>query len=272
MAEFKILLEHISEIEGLLDQASAPPSTADPFSPLAPLDAAHRALSEAQGRVEVFEHRAREKDPDRKVYGPKMAERVLEMASRFAAAVEHADELDERLAPLKQQQADALDVERSRREEAAEAAATAAREAAAAAAAARELAGREAAAGQAAAEREERERVAERQRLIAEGAAGIDPRRGAAPAPKAGLSLLEAETMLRANCTAAEHRAALQALHLIGSNAVAHPEEQHFRSVRLLNETFQDTIARHPGGVEVRICMCSCIYVNICMYISVNPL
>jgi len=251
MAEFKVLVASVGEIEGLLEQASAAPPMADPYAPLKPLDEARRALDEAGDRVVVFEKRAKEKDPDKQVYGPKMAQRVLEMVSRFVAAVEHAGELDEVLAPLRKQQTDALDVERRKREEAAEAEAVIAKEAAAAVAAARELVEREAAAGQEAGEREERERVAQRLRLIAEGAAGVDPRRGLAPAPQTGLSLLEAEVMLRANCTDLEHRTALQALHLLASNAVAHPEEPHFRSVRLLNETFQRSIARHPGGVEV---------------------
>jgi hypothetical protein len=65
------------------------------------------------------------------------------------------------------------------------------------------------------------------------------------------MSLLDAEAKLRSSCSAAEHRAALQALHLIASNAIAHPEESHFRSLRLLNDSLQRSVARHAGGVEV---------------------
>ena len=32
---------------------------------------------------------------------------------------------------------------------------------------------------------------------------------------------------------------------------VAHPEDQRFRTIRLLNAHFQATVARHRGGLEV---------------------
>ena len=35
------------------------------------------------------------------------------------------------------------------------------------------------------------------------------------------------------------------------ANVVAHPEESSFRSIRLLNGHFQQSVARHSGGVEV---------------------
>mmetsp|Transcript_78877 Transcript_78877/g.156818 ORF Transcript_78877/g.156818 Transcript_78877/m.156818 type:complete len:158 (-) Transcript_78877:255-728(-) len=44
--------------------------------------------------------------------------------------------------------------------------------------------------------------------------------------------------------------AALQALQLMCSNIVARPEEAMFRTIRLLNGPFQQSVARHAGGVE----------------------
>jgi hypothetical protein len=251
MTEFKELVEHIGQIEGLLDHASATPSAADPFSPLGPLDAAWSEMQATEQRVEVFQKRAAEKDPDRKVYGPKMVERVLEMVARFSSAREHAEELEQQLESLRRRRQGADEDERNERQAAAEAKAAATRAAVMAAAAERGRVEGEKAAARAAADRAEQQRVAERLRLIAEGAAGADPRRGAAPAPEVGLSLLEAEAKLRSSCGAAEHREALQSLHLIASNAIAHPEEPHFRSLRLLNEHLQHSVARHGGGVEV---------------------
>ena len=44
---------------------------------------------------------------------------------------------------------------------------------------------------------------------------------------------------------------ALQGVHSLCANVVAHPEESSFRSIRLLNGHFQQSVARHSGGVEV---------------------
>ena len=37
------------------------------------------------------------------------------------------------------------------------------------------------------------------------------------------------------------------------SNALAHPEEPRFRTIRILNPHFQQTVARHAGGIEVSV-------------------
>lgn len=251
MTEFKALLEHIGQIEKLLDHASATPSTTDPFSPLGSLDDAWREIEATAQRVDVFEKRSKEKDPDRKVYGPKMVERVLEMVARYSSAREHAEELEQQLESLRRRRQEADEAERRERQAAAEAEAAAVRAAEAAAATGRDRIEREAAAERAAADREEQQRLADRLRLIAEGVSGADPRRGASPAPEVGMSLLDAEAKLRSSCGAAEYQEALQALHLIASNAIAHPEEAHFRSLRLLNDHLQNSVARHAGGVEV---------------------
>lgn len=255
MAEFKTLVARLDEAEQFLERASAPAPAASPYAPLDALDAAVSALEELTPRVGVFEKRALEKDPDKKVYGPKMAERVLAVAGRLADAAEAADELSDSLAPLRRQRSGERRAEQQREEEEAQAAAQAAARAQAAAEDARSRAAADAAAEAAAAEAEERRRVAERLERIAAGEAGADPRRGAAAAPRLGLSLTDALAALAAACEPAELASAVQALHLLCSNALAYPEDARFRGVRLLNETFQQAVARHAGGVEVLLAL-----------------
>lgn len=251
MSEFKALLSHTSELEAALEQAAA----GAPHARLAALEAALTQLDALTPRLAVFEKRAREKDPDRKVYGPKMVEQVLQLIERVKGLREHADEVAEALRPMREErEAEMRAIERRKQAEV-EAAAAAQRETADAVRAERARAEREARAAREAAKEAERKQVEERLKLIAEGATGLDARRGAAPAPEHGLSLLDAEAKLRRNCSPPEHREALQALHLFASNAVAHPEDGHFRSIRLLNEHFQHAVARHPGGVEVLLAL-----------------
>jgi len=70
-----------------------------------------------------------------------------------------------------------------------------------------------------------------------------------------GLDLGGSLELLQKCCTAAELADALQALHLLTSNIIARPEEAMFRKVRLLNASFQQTVARHQGGVEALVAM-----------------
>ena len=126
MAEFKTLVARLDEAEQFLERASAPAPAASPYAPLDALDAAVSALEELTPRVGVFEKRALEKDPDKKVYGPKMAERVLAVAGRLADAAEAADELSDSLAPLRRQRSGERRAEQQREEEEAQAAAQAA--------------------------------------------------------------------------------------------------------------------------------------------------
>jgi hypothetical protein len=57
-------------------------------------------LTDLEPRAAVFERRAREKDPDKKIYGPQMAANVLSFCNDFAEARAHAEELGDALAPL----------------------------------------------------------------------------------------------------------------------------------------------------------------------------
>ena len=95
---------------------------------------------------------------------------------------------------------------------------------------------------------QEREAVARREAEAARRREAFEAereheRRGQAPGAAGaavGLGLEEALGLLRSEC--AEEAAladALQALQLLCSNVVAHPEEQRFRTIRLLNANFQ---------------------------------
>jgi hypothetical protein len=71
----------------------------------------------------------------------------------------------------------------------------------------------------------------------------------------ADLSLTQSLELLEGSCECAEFASALQALHLLCANIVARPEEALFRKVRLLNASFQQTVARYPGGVEALLAL-----------------
>ena len=216
-------------------------------------------LAEMGPRAEVFEKRAREKDPDKVIYGPKMVQKVLALCEGLQAAADHAEELRDALAPAKQRQKAARDAAEARAVAAAEAMVAAERHEAEQAA-------------------QEMARAAEETRLAAEQAAQdraaaiAAPLRGRVMAPSAdsagemdergrrqlipGLSVDAALDVLQDRCgTAADHAEALQALHLLCTHIVGRPEERMFRTVRLLNAAFQRSVARHAGGVEALLAM-----------------
>ena len=260
--EFDVLHDRLAEAQTLLDEAGSGVAVHHG----ADLDAEARAVA-AHGsaaailkdigvRAEVFEKRARETDPDRKVYGPKMIQRVLDFCANLQAAVENADELDE-----------ALEASRARIAAAEVAAADAAKAAAAlaaeqeAAAAAEKAAAEElaAAAAREAAEEEARLRAAAIAAPLGgvavllddDGDATMMDEMGRRPLVE-GLDLCGALDLLAQSCAddAKALAGALQALQGLCVNVIARPEEASFRTIRLLNGPFQQTIARHAGGVE----------------------
>ena len=185
------------------------------------------------------------------IYGPKMVQRVLEFDARLQAASERAEALELALQPARQQAA----------ETAAAAAAEAERAAAEAAERAREE--REAAAERQRAEAAAREAEAEAQRRV-EREAHERQKRGAAPTSSAdgaaaasdvpmiaAMALGDALALLQEGCGDAELADALQAVELLCANVVAHPDDAKFRTIRMLNPHFQQTVARHKGGLEL---------------------
>ena len=96
--EFPRLQDSLVEVERLLDVTSAD------FNADASIDSyatATALLAEMKPRAEVFERRAKETDVDRKVYGPKMVQRVLEFCAALQAADERALEMDDQLIPAR---------------------------------------------------------------------------------------------------------------------------------------------------------------------------
>eukprot|EP00966_Prymnesium_polylepis_P062898 1459733-Prymnesium_polylepis.1 len=80
MAEFRGLVAKLDELEASLAVAAggAASSSADDATDDAPLRALEHAralIAEASPRAEVFERRAREADPDRRIYGPGMTQK-----------------------------------------------------------------------------------------------------------------------------------------------------------------------------------------------------
>ena len=133
-------------IENLLARATTGTARGNHHQPvafeadaLAAHAAATHALKQLEPRARVFERRATERDPDKRIYGTKMSRRVLEFCDAMQSAVASCFELGEALEPARRRRAEA--------EKAAAAAATAAAAAAAldaAAEAATEAARREA--------------------------------------------------------------------------------------------------------------------------------
>ena len=279
-SEFAQLGEQLEKAEDLLQQAAQ----GEPAARLTALAAASAELEPMGARAQVFVKRAQEKDVDKQMYGPKMVARVIDFSARLEAAVARAEELDAALAPLKallqaQAQEEEEEREEARREREAEQARAAAAEAhrrEEALVQQREASARREAEAptltlthlnlnpnshphphphpntgpnphanphpdQAARRREEFEAEREHER------------RGQAPgAAEAELGLEEALALLRRECADEAALAdALQALLLLCANVVAHPEDQRFRTIRLLNAHFQATVARHRGGLEV---------------------
>ena len=252
---FQQLNDSLAEVQRLLD------------TPLgdAAIDthaAAAAMLADIRPRADVFERRARETDEDRKIYGPKMVQRVLDFCAALGAAEEHAAELDAALMPLREARSSVRAAEE----------AAAASQAAAEAEAARVAEAERVAAAQAA-EEAAREAAAEEARRRAAAIAAPLFGKGGAPAAApdadappeadelgrrplvAGLDLGGALALLADSCAAAELAEALQALQLLCVNIVAHPEEATFRTIRLLNARFQATVARFAGGVEALLAL-----------------
>ena len=246
--ELPKLNARLDEVDSLLELAGEP----------SPGDEALEALAQARGEIAameprrvIFVTRAKEKDPDKMIYGPKMVQRVLEFDARLQTASERAEALELALQPARQQAA----------ETAAAAAAEAERAAAEAAERAREE--REAAAERQRAEAAARDAEAEAQRQL-EREAHERQKRGAAPTSSAdgaaaasdvpmiaAMALGDALALLQEGCGDAELADALQAVELLCANVVAHPDDAKFRTIRMLNPHFQQTVARHKGGLEL---------------------
>ena len=122
---------------------------------------------------------------------------------------------------------------------------------------------REAAAARQRAEAAAREAEAEAQRRV-EREAHERQKRGAAPTSSAdgaaaasdvpmiaAMALGDALALLQEGCGDAELADALQAVELLCANVVAHPDDAKFRTIRMLNPHFQQTVARHKGGLEL---------------------
>jgi hypothetical protein len=262
--EFPRMQEALTAVESQLEQVgagltAAADLTADE-STLATFASATGVLKELRQRAEVFERRAREKDPDKQIYGPKMVQKVFDFLGALDTACEHAEELDDVLTPIRLRVAGAKQAAAAEAAAATEARVTSEREAAAAAAAARARA-------------EEEARLEAEQEAAARAAAIAAPLEGmvaAAPASVLdvdnlgrrdlieGLSLGQAVEEMKRWCDGLQLADALQALHLLCTNVVAHPDDPKFRTVRLLNAAFQQTVARHPGGVEALVAIGFC--------------
>lgn len=247
--EFARLNDALTEVQRLLD--------GDEVSIEAHATAA-ALLAQVRPRAAVFEGRAKEKDEDKQLYGPKMVQRVLDFCAALAAADEREAAVDASLATA-----------RTDRAAAATAAAVAEVAAAAAAAEAERVAEAERAAVAALAEEEARlaaEAEAERHAAAIEAplfgggttapaAADVEMDEMGRRPLVSGLDLDGALELLASRCTPAELTEALQALQLLCVNVAAHPEDSTFRTVRLLNGHFQSAVARHPGGVEALLAL-----------------
>ena len=239
MAEFRELVAQVDELELKLELASA--HHGQQYTALEALQAAQEILEQVSLRTGVFEKRASEKDPDKKIYGPKMVGRVMELVGRVNAAAEGANELNVLLAPQRKRQLaeeeqhrqqcerDFLEEHEQHRLDSQQG----------------RLAEHEA--------RVENERALQQKReeTRAEIAVAMaNARRGEAAVAVTHMTLDKAILLLEENCGPQALGEALQALLLICSNVVAHPDESQFRSIRLTNPHFQLTVARHCGGLE----------------------
>ena len=248
-SEFAQLGAQLEWLEARLDRAASQEGGLSGEQQLEALRSAQAELELVAPRAVVFGGRAREADPDKQMYGPKMVARVLDFCARVEAAGEKAAALDESLAPVVEQlAAQAREAERQAEEERQRLVADEARAAVERAEAQRR-------------EREETERREEEEARRQEQVAREREleRRGQAPAPLAatggdggggggggessadgavlsaeeqGLTLDEALGSLQRHTAGqpAELADALQALQLLCANVAAHPEEPRFRT------------------------------------------
>ena len=250
--ELPKLNARLDEVDSLLELAGEP----------SPGDEALEALEQARGEIAameprrvIFVTRAKEKDPDKMIYGPKMVQRVLEFDARLQAASERAEALELALQPARQQAAETAAAAAAEAERAAAEAAERAREEREAAAE-RQRAQAAAREAEAEAQRQLEREAHERQKRGAAAASGGVGGGGAAAAAAdvpviAEMPLGDAIALLQEGCGAAELGDALQAVELLCANVVAHPDDAKFRTIRLLNPHFQQTVARHRGGLEL---------------------
>jgi len=65
------------------------------------------ALKQLEPRARIFERRALERHPERRIYGPKMSRRVLDYCDALQTAVRHCAELGNALSPARRRREDA---------------------------------------------------------------------------------------------------------------------------------------------------------------------
>lgn len=235
MTEFRSLQARLEEVKSaMLATACGLPDS----ERLASLDRALSLLTEITPRAEVFEKRARETHEDRKIYGPGMTQKVLCFCEEVQLAASHASELAQELAPVRLRvaaaDAAAADEARARREKEEEERRAAQQQASEASAAEEKRAPPE----QTSLKPLQRMDGAASQRTIVHG-----------------MTLDEALALLQKSCDASALADALQGLHLLCANIVAHPDDPRFRTIRLLNPHFQTSVASRPGGLEALVAL-----------------
>ena len=266
--EFPRLQESLAEAQRDLDSASdgiatvltSAASEGDDEARLAAHARAVAMLDSMKPRAAVFEKRAKEPDPDKRMYGPKMVQKVLDFCTALEAAVEHEEELRDSLEQVRARLVAANEADAAAK--AAEAAAIVQAERAAAAERVAAQAAAEQVAAQAAAEEAERRAAAIAAPLFGsanEVEVGEDEVEADAMGRRplvAGLSLSASLELLQSKASSVAGVAeALQALQALCVNVVARPEDASFRTVRLLNAAFQQSVARHAGGIEALLAM-----------------
>ena len=100
--EFARLQDKLGEIEAALERAGSHiASESHAAEALAAHAVASSLLAEATPRAAVFERRAKEPDPNKRIYGSKMIAKVLDFCAALQAAADHANELGEVLEPIR---------------------------------------------------------------------------------------------------------------------------------------------------------------------------
>jgi len=111
VCEFPRLQDGLAEIENMLALAMPGTSRGATADVEAGALAAHAracaALEQLEPRAQVFERRALERDPEKRIYGPKMSRRVLDFCDALQSAARHCAELREALSPARRRRADA---------------------------------------------------------------------------------------------------------------------------------------------------------------------